>query len=212
VLGLWWVEFFGSVTFLATFASVLFGLARRHRPDGPVQVVARRDPPRWTETAWIFGTFVAIFWPVGVLLLPGFGYHWPAFPDFPNSWIVQFLGALLGIAGGWLFARAARALGTQMTPAIRVQEGHQLVQTGPYRLIRHPVYTAILTIALGQTLLFLSPLAALLAVSLLVLAEYRARIEEDLLRSSEAFGPTYDAYVARTGRFLPWPRGRSRPP
>ena len=207
MLSVAWVESVGSVAFLATLAMVLYGLARRRRPTHPVSVVAHRDPPKWTETAWILGTFIAICWPVGALLLPWIGYHWPPFPDFPDSWIVQIAGALLGISGGWLFARSARALGTQMTPAIRVQEGHQLVQTGPYRLIRHPVYTAILTVALGQTLLFLSPLAALLALSLLVLAEYRAHLEEDLLRSPEAFGPAYDAYVARTGRFLPWPRG-----
>jgi len=96
-----------------------------------------------------------------------------------------------------------------MTPAIQVQEGHQLLRTGPYRLIRHPVYTAIIAIALGQALLFLSAPAVLLALILFGLAEYRARLEEDLLRSPEAFGPTYDAYMTRTGRFLPRLRSKS---
>lgn len=172
-------------------------------------MVAKRDPPRWTEVVWLLGTTLALLWPVGIFLLPAYAYHWPSFPDFPGSWFVQILGVVLGIAGGLLFSRAARALGTQMTPAIQLQQGHQLLQSGPYRLIRHPVYTAILAIAIGQTLLFLSPLAALLTLVMAGLAEYRAHLEEDLLRSPEGFGATYDAYMARTGRFLPRLRSKS---
>jgi protein-S-isoprenylcysteine O-methyltransferase Ste14 len=209
VLSLLIVEYLAAIAFITTFSSVLGGLGSRRRHTGPVKVVARRDPPKWTEVVWIVGTFVALFWPIGFYLLPTLAYHWPPFPDFSGSWIVQITGAILGIAGGLLFAIAARALGTQMTPAIRIQEGHQLRQTGPYRLIRHPVYTAIIAIAIGQTLLFLSPLAALLTLLMVGLANYRARLEEELLRSPEAFGATYDAYVARTGRFFP--RLRSGP-
>jgi len=90
-----------------------------------------------------------------------------------------------------------------MTPAIQVQKDHQLLQTGPYRSIRHPVYTAIISIALGQTLFFLSPPLALVTVLLAGLAWYRARLEETLLASPAAFGKTYEVYMARTGRFLP---------
>jgi protein-S-isoprenylcysteine O-methyltransferase Ste14 len=209
VLGLLVVQISAVVSLVATLAGILAGLARRHRPTGPVRVRAKRDPPRWTEVVWFLGTFAALFWPIGIFLIPTYAYHWPAFPDFAGSWVVQLLGIPLGIAGGMLFSRAARALGTQMTPAIQVQEGHQLLQTGPYRLVRHPVYTAIIAIALGQTLLFLSPLAAILTLVMLGLAEYRAHLEEGLLRSPEGFGATYDAYMARTGRFLPRLRSKS---
>jgi len=209
VLGLLFVQISAAVSLVATLAGFLVGLKRRRRPTGAVRVRLKKHPPRWTEVAWILGTFVAIFWPLGIFLLPEYAYHWPAVPDFPGSWVVQIFGVPLAIGGGMLFSRAARALGTQMTPAIQVQEGHQLLRTGPYRRVRHPVYTAILAIALGQTLLFLSPLAALLALLIFGLAEYRAHLEEDLLRSPEAFGPTYDAYMAETGRFLPRLRSKS---
>ncbi len=119
------------------------------------------------------------------------------------------MGFLVSLAGGLLFFAAVRALGRHMTPAIQVQEGHQLVQEGPYRYIRHPVYTAIVTGATGLSLLYLSPILALITILLVGLATYRARIEEELLGSSEGFGPAYSAYVARTGRFLP--RTRSGP-
>ncbi len=209
MLSLLFVQISAVVSLVATLSGILVGLARRRRLTGPVRVMAMRNPPRWTEVVWILGTFGALLWPIGIFLIPIYAYHWPSFPDFPGSWVVQVLGVPLGIAGGMLFSRAARALGTQMTPAIQVQEGHQLLETGPYRLIRHPVYTAIVAISLGQTLLFLSPVAALLTLVMLGLAEYRAHLEEDLLRSPEAFGGAYDAYMARTGRFLPRLRSKS---
>ncbi len=90
-----------------------------------------------------------------------------------------------------------------LTPAIQVQAGHRLVETGPYRTVRHPLYTAIMLIAAGQTLLFLSLPMGVLTLILVGLATYRARLEEGLLRSPAAFGARYDAYMARTGRFLP---------
>jgi protein-S-isoprenylcysteine O-methyltransferase Ste14 len=203
VLGFLELEIAAALTFVATVAVVLVGLGRRARPTRRVRVVAKREPPLWTEVLWVLGAVEAVFWPIGFFLLPQLAYHWPPFPDFPGSVGFQIAGVFLAVLGGLLFTSGARALGTQMTPAIQVQEGHRLLQEGPYRYIRHPVYTAILTIALGQTLLFLSPLAALLFVILLALAVYRARLEEELLRSPEAFGATYDAYIARTGRFLP---------
>ena len=87
-----------------------------------------------------------------------------------------------------------------MTPVIQVQEGHQLLQTGPFRYIRHPVYTAIVTGALGQTLLFLSPPLAFLTVLLACLAMYRARLEEALLSSPQAFGAAYASKNDRISR------------
>ena len=83
------------------------------------------------------------------------------------------------------------------------------MEAGPYRFVRHPIYTAIVMIAAGQSLLFLSLPVALLAALLLVLAVYRARLEEALLGSSAPLGAAYAAYIARTGRFLP--RLRHRP-
>jgi protein-S-isoprenylcysteine O-methyltransferase Ste14 len=175
----------------------------------PIKVVTERKPARGSLPVWIAGTLVAIFWPAGVFLVPAYAYHWPAFPDFEGSWVVQVVGAFVSAGGGVLYSRSAQALGKQMTPAIQVRQGHELVERGPYRFVRHPVYTAIVMIALGQSLLFLSMPLALLALLLAGLAVYRSGLEEALLRSPEAFGSSYDAYVARTGRFLP--RLRSRP-
>jgi len=212
VLPLLTVQIFVVLGVGATFGSLALGRWGHSRLTQPVHVVARRPPAAGTHVAWIGGTFASVLWPLGVFFVPAYAYHWPAFPDFPESWVLQVFGILMAGSGGVLFARAARALGRHMTPAIQVQQGHQLVQEGPYRLIRHPVYTAIVTVALGQSLFLLSLPVFLLAVVLLALANYRASLEEDLLRSPSAFGGAYDAYMAKTGRFLPRLGGASRPP
>jgi protein-S-isoprenylcysteine O-methyltransferase Ste14 len=206
VLPLEFLQISAAVALVATSAGFIVGVVRRRRELRAPVVRSFRLPVRGTQAVWVVGTLVAVFWPVGFFLLPEYTYHWPAGPDFPISSGLQLLGVVLGITGGLLFSRSARALGAQMTPEIRVQEGHRLIRTGPYRYVRHPVYTGILLTALGQTLLFLSPLAGSLTILLAVLAVYRARLEEELLGSPEAFGAEYAAYATRTGRFLPkWP-------
>jgi len=177
----------------------------RARPGRPV---AKRTPPRWTEVAWVAGALTVVLWSVAVLLAPSVAYHWPPTPDFPFSSLIQLAGFGLAVVGGLLSFAAVRALGRHMTLEIQVQEGHRLVQTGPYRYIRHPVYTSILTGACGLSVLYLTPVLAAVFALLVPLALYRSGLEERLLASPEAFGEEYRAYVARTGRFLP--RARSR--
>jgi protein-S-isoprenylcysteine O-methyltransferase Ste14 len=203
VLTLLTVQILAGIGLVLAVLGVIVARSDRPRRDRFAPVVARRAPARWTEVAWIAGALVVTLWPLGVFVAPEYAYHWPPFPDFPGSWAVQVFGVALVGSAGWLFGSSARALGPHMTPSIQVREGHRLVQEGPYRLVRHPVYTAIMTLAIGQALFFLSFPVALFAVLLVGLANYRARLEEALLRSPEAFGATYDAYVARTGRFLP---------
>jgi protein-S-isoprenylcysteine O-methyltransferase Ste14 len=203
VLPLVLVETLAAIGLVSTTVAILVGRSRASASLEPVRVVASRNPESLTQVAWIAGTLIVTLWPIVLFIAPGIGYHWPSFPDFADSWLVQLAGIGIGAAGGLLFVVAARALGRHMTPAIQVREGHELVQTGPYRVIRHPVYTAIMALAIGQALFYLSLPVGVIAILLVVLAGYRARLEESLLRSPEAFGGTYDAYMARTGRFLP---------
>ncbi len=198
----------GLVFALTAGALVLLGRSSAGVPRTPPRVVARREPARGTEALWLTGTLVVQVWSLGVLVRPGTFYAWPGVADFPDSSGLQVLGLALWGAGGFLALGAARALGRFMTAALQVREDHRLVQEGPYRWIRHPTYTANMTMALGLTLLFLSPFLVALAAILIALAAYRARLEEGLLRSPEGFGPAYESYMDRTGRFLP--RFRSR--
>jgi protein-S-isoprenylcysteine O-methyltransferase Ste14 len=203
VLGLLIVQILAGANLATLVGGFLLGHALEHPPRRVVRVVAKRNPQRWTEVVWASGSLVTAFWSIGVLLVPSYAYRWPATPDFLGSEIVQLIGFLTSVAGGILFFAAVRALGRHMTPEIRVEEGHRLVQEGPYRYIRHPAYTAIITAAGGLSVLYLSPLLTLVTLLLVGMAVYRAHLEEDLLGSPDGFGKTYTEYVARTGRFLP---------
>jgi len=203
VLSLPSVQVLSLLCFIGTIAAVVLGGPPISERRARSRVVAKKDPRRWAEATWLAATAVAVFWPLGTFVAPAFAYHWPAIPDFPGSWALQLAGFGVAAIGGVLFVFSTRALGRFLTPAIQVREDHRLVQEGPYRYIRHPVYTAILLSAGGLSVLLLSPVLAVDTVVLIGLAIYRALLEEALLRSPEAFGDEYTAYIARTGRFLP---------
>lgn len=167
------------------------------------KVVAQRRPARGSEAVWLVTTAVAQAWILGVLLLPGWFYGWPGAAGVPESTAVQVLGLVLWLLGMGLAGWATRTLGRFMTVSLQVTEDHRLIQEGPYAAVRHPIYTGNATAAFGLALLYLSPPLLGLAVLLAGLAAYRGRIEDDFLRSPEAFGNRYEAYAARTGRFLP---------
>jgi protein-S-isoprenylcysteine O-methyltransferase Ste14 len=80
-------------------------------------------------------------------------------------------------------------------------EARKLVTSGPYRFVRHPIYTLHIVTMFGTMLPRLGVVAAALFVVGVTGEVLRARNEERALR--EAF-PDYEAYQARTKRFLPW--------
>jgi protein-S-isoprenylcysteine O-methyltransferase Ste14 len=108
--------------------------------------------------------------------------------------MVQVLGLLLAV---W----ARRHLGRNWAAEVRIGVDHELVRTGPYRWIRHPIYTAMLTMFLG-TAIASSQYHALLGVAILFVAYIRkTRLEEEIL--SRTFPTDYDAYRRATWRFVP---------
>jgi len=167
------------------------------------KVVASRHPIRGSEAAWLATTLAAQAWTAGVLALPGWFYAWPGIADFSEATALQVLGLALWLLGMGLAGWATRVLGRAMTVSIQVTEGQRLVQEGPYAWVRHPIYSANVTAALGLSLLFLSPPLLALVLVLAGLAWYRGQLEDEFLRSPQAFGDRYEAYSARTGRFLP---------
>jgi protein-S-isoprenylcysteine O-methyltransferase Ste14 len=110
---------------------------------------------------------------------------------------------LMGLSLALVYA-AVRHLGRQWSITARVLESHRLITDGPYRFVRHPIYTAMLGMLLA-TGLALSHLPALVAGVVLYVLGTRIRIgaEEKLLRQS--FGAEHEAYVRRVGAFIPRP-------
>jgi protein-S-isoprenylcysteine O-methyltransferase Ste14 len=192
----------------AVFAGTAVGVAlllrialrgRAHRAPS----VAKWRQAKGAEPAWAVGSMAAQVWALGVLLLPAFFSGWPALPTFPGDTVLEILGLGMWIAGLILVDVSAWVLGRFLVSSAEVQRDHRLVREGPYRWIRHPMYTANVAMALGLALTFLSLPLLVLAAGLAALASYRARLEEDLLRSPQGFGREYESYAGQTGRFLP---------
>ncbi|HEY6329760.1 MAG TPA: isoprenylcysteine carboxylmethyltransferase family protein [Blastocatellia bacterium] len=96
---------------------------------------------------------------------------------------------------------ARRHLGRYWSGAVTIKVDHQIVDSGPYRLIRHPIYTAYLGMTVGTAMVSGRPLA-LIAVLITVAAYWRKiRLEEETLR--QAFGASYDAYRRKSWALIP---------
>lgn len=113
--------------------------------------------------------------------------------------------AMVGVATlGFLFCWWARIhLGALWSGRITRKEGHHVVDSGPYRLVRHPIYTGILTAALA-TMLLRGTTGSIIGFVLLVIGYWmKGKLEERFLR--EELGPVdYDAYKARTPMLVPF--------
>ncbi len=118
---------------------------------------------------------------------------------FP-AWL-RWTGAAIGLISVGLIYWVFSSLGLNVTPTIVTREQSQLVTHGPYRWVRHPLYSVGVLSFLGFFLLTASwmiLLGVLLTMPFLML---RTPYEEE--RLIERFGDQYRAYMQRTGRYLP---------
>ena len=122
--------------------------------------------------------------------------------------VLAVMTVVLGVISMWMIWSAVRTLGKQWSLTARVVEDHKLVMEGPYRFVRHPIYTGMLglLIATGLSLSHWSIL--LLAVIVFgVGTAVRVQSEEKLLQ--EAFGPEWQAYTRRVPAIVPRLRGHT---
>jgi protein-S-isoprenylcysteine O-methyltransferase Ste14 len=118
--------------------------------------------------------------------------------EWPDA--LRLVGVGLAVGGAALCVWAVRALGPAMT-AMPEPRAHAPVATrGPYRSVRHPIYSGVLLLCLGVSLARSTWLGLVLTAVLATLFDVKARYEERLLRRD----PDYVAYAERTrSRFVP---------
>jgi protein-S-isoprenylcysteine O-methyltransferase Ste14 len=111
-------------------------------------------------------------------------------------------GCLLALAGAALVLRSRAELGPAWSFVPKADQGTGLVTTGPYRLVRHPIYLGLALLAMGVALAFGSWPALMIVLSGVVPTfAWRARAEEKLL--SRRFGEGYAVYRQRTNMIIP---------
>lgn len=142
---------------------------------------------------------------MGVLTVPLFVWFLTPWLDFAHvampEW-ARWAGGAVIVAGVWFFSKTHEALAHNWSPLLELREGASLVTTGPYRLVRHPMYSAAFVIDIGLGILSANWLVAgTMLLGLLVLVVGRVRDEERMM--TDAFGDEYREYMARTGRLFP---------
>jgi protein-S-isoprenylcysteine O-methyltransferase Ste14 len=195
--------FFGSsdatVASVVTFWIVLYiwigaelwlGARRRRLPAGATD---HDSGSKW----WLIGS-------VWASVSIGF---WIAFL-FPGTAIrtgrtaVFIAGLVLMLAGMALRWYSIRVLGTSFTCEVSTRPGQQVVESGPYRWVRHPSYTGGLLTVLGVLVCCCNPASLVALIVAIAGYAYRIRVEERAL--ARDLGPAYSDYMRRTKRLIPF--------
>ena len=126
-------------------------------------------------------------------------FNWLVVPHTTSSaWVGVFL-----CISGLVFAIWARViLGTNWSGVITLKEDHELIERGPYRIVRHPIYTGILAMSAG-TAIAMGYFGSFLGLILLFVSFWlKLKREEDLMLKH--FPAKYPAYQRRVKRIIPF--------
>ncbi len=140
---------------------------------------------------------------LGILLIAAcaiifHSYDGHVFPRVP--W-VGALGAGLAVSGIAFAVWARRCLGKNWSPVPSIQENHELVTSGPYRFVRHPIYTGVIVALIGSALVS-NLLWLIICAAFALTFAWRVHVEDSLM--AKLFPQAYPAYRARTKALIPF--------
>lgn len=139
---------------------------------------------------------------VGLLLFVHPGPRWLLVQWVPGGWVRYWIAVFL-IVAGMLFSVWARVtLGRNWSARVTIKDGHELIERGPYRHIRHPIYTGMLIALLGTGLAAGRLYGALAFVIAAVSLGRKARLEERWMMRE--FADRYAQYCRRSWALVPW--------
>ena len=162
-----------------------------------------RERAKWIDRASIAGVILQM---LGFLFVWAI-WRWPYLSILPlGLWfqlVVCAIVIVLVIASLWMTSAAVRVLGKQWSLQARVLEGHALIREGPYRFVRHPIYTGMLGMLIATGLACSRWIGFVIALMLYgVGSAIRIRSEEKLLR--EQFGEKFDDYKRNVPAVIPF--------
>ena len=188
-LYLWPLDF--VIVGFVVFGAIFLLRAKRSRDK------TRKADPRSIIAIFIQALAFAIGWTI---------VRKPFTPFLPIDWRAQYFVVaiiVLVVLASLIFVTAAvRTLGKQWSLQARVLEHHELIRRGPYRIVRHPIYTGMFGMLIASTLAHGHWLGLVIASLVYYLGTVmRIRSEEKLLR--EQFGSEYEEYARGVPAFIP---------
>ena len=137
-----------------------------------------------------------------LLSVPRIPVPWLYVQLWPSGLWPFWLGAAVTVAG-ILFAVWARAhLGRNWSRSVTIKQGHELITTGPYAVVRHPIYAGILIGFLGMAIAISQVRGVIVHAIIFLVFWVKLRMEEEWMRSQ--FGETYAAYSRKTAALVPY--------
>jgi len=157
----------------------------------------REREPIWGRLAFLLSALI-----VAVLLA---GRRWHSVLNLPlvgGGWIRYWIAVALVVAGLGFSMWARAVLADNWSGWVTVKQGHELIQSGPYRRIRHPIYTGVLLAILGSGLAA-GQLRGLVALVITFIAIWlKLRTEERVMQRE--FGERYAGYKAVSWALIPY--------
>ena len=158
-------------------------------------------PPR--ELRPLYAAGLLLFAAVGLAgaLVPALRARlWPPAPAL--DWAMV---AMCAAAFAWCWW-ARLHIGRLWSGGVVVKEGHRVVDTGPYAIVRHPIYTGVFAALLPIALIRARAVDLAFFAGIVAFFTLKAQVEEQFLRTQ--FGAAYDAYRVRVPMLMPLPRPR----
>lgn len=120
----------------------------------------------------------------------------------PRMEIIACAGVVLCVAGLSFCIWARAILGRNWSGAVTLKEGHELIERGPYRLVRHPIYSGLLAMFLG-TVMVLGHVAGIFGLAL-VFVSFWIKLRDEERVMLKQFPDQYAAYQQRVKRIIPF--------
>ena len=187
---------FRLVTFILLAVALSISVYFRRQAEREGGQLRSREGQRLVVVLRLLGLFT---------ILPLLGYlinpDWVVWARFPVPEWIRWLAAVVAVAlipvVYWIFS----TIGNNISPTQVTRQNHQLITHGPYRWVRHPLYTTGFILAVALVLITGLWWCAVWMILPLVILLLRTPIEE--ARLVETFGEEYREYMKRTGRFFP---------
>lgn len=137
-----------------------------------------------------------------LVFVPALGVGWLGQRFIADAFPIRLIGVFVCVAGLAFAAWARRTIGRNWSGNVTLKKDHELVQSGPYALVRHPIYTGLLVGILGVGIV-LGEWRGLLAFGVTALGfANKIRAEEGLMM--QQFPDRYPEYCARVKRIIPF--------
>lgn len=154
----------------------------------------------------VFEFILMVLWGLaaGVIPLLFIFSDWLNFADYPFKihWILKFISVSIFMLSIWLLHHSHIDLGKMWSLTVEPKKKNELIITGVYKRIRHPMYTAHLLWGIAQLLFFSNYIAGPLAFLLFYII-IRTRVPREEQALVKEFGNEYNRYILQTGRFFP---------